>query len=232
MVKKRILAIFVLFFTLSGFSFVPAPEQSSVRDYPVLNSVLVRGVFAQAEKIQINFFYSSICPHCKEEKEFLKTLKEKYPEVEIKEYEVTSSPENQKILQDFYERYKVSEKDKGWVPVTFTPTKYFIGFNQQTATEIESCIKECMGGDAPPSKKIKIPILGEIDLLTLSLPVLTLILGALDGLNPCAMWVLLFLIALLMNTRSRKRMCLIGGTFILVSGIVYYLILGAWLKLF
>jgi hypothetical protein len=53
-----------------------------------------------------------------------------------------------------------------------------------------------------------------------------------DGFNPCAMWVLLFLIALLINTRSRKRMWLIGGTFLAVSGIVYFLILAAWLNLF
>jgi len=184
------------------------------------------------QKVEINFFYSAICPHCEKEKEFLKELKEKYPEIEIKEYEVIFNPKNKEILKDFYEKYQVPEKDKGWVPITFTPDKYFIGFNQQIAEDIESCIKECLLGERPVPQKIKIPIFGEIDISKMSLPALTVTLGALDGLNPCAMWILLFLIALLINTRSRKRMWLVGGTFITASGIVYYLILTAWLNLF
>lgn len=187
---------------------------------------------AKQNQAEINFFFSAICPHCAKEEEFLKELKNQYPEIEIKEYEVISSQENQKILNEFYEKYQVPQKERGWVPVTFTPTKYFIGFTEQIGAEIESCIKECLLGEKPTSQKIKIPILGEVDLSKMSLPVLTLTIGALDGLNPCAMWILLFLIALLINTRSRKRMWLIGGTFILASGIVYYLILTAWLNLF
>ena len=189
-------------------------------------------VLAQEREIEIYFFYSAICPHCKTEKEFLKDLKNKYPEIEIKEYEVISNTENQQILQDFYQRYEVPEREKGYVPVTFTPNRYFIGFNEQIGKQLESCIKECLIGEKPISQKIKIPIFGEVDISKMSLPVLTITLGAMDGLNPCAMWVLLFLISLLINTHSRKRMWLIGGTFILASGIVYYLILSAWLNLF
>jgi len=187
---------------------------------------------AQQNSFEINFFYSAICPHCAEEVEFLEELKGKYPEIEVKEYEVISNSENQKILNDFYESYKVPEGERGWVPVTFTPIEYFVGFNEQIGAEIESCIKECSIGERPTPQEIKIPIFGEIDISKMSLPALTITLGALDGLNPCAMWILLFLIALLINTRSRKRMWLIGGTFIVASGIVYYLILTAWLNLF
>ena len=187
---------------------------------------------AKQNQAEIHFFYSAVCSHCAEEEEFLKDLEKKYPEVEIKEYEIITNSENQKILRDFYQKYQVPEREWGYVPVTFTPTKYFIGFNQQIGEDIENCIKECIIGESPAPQKIKIPILGEIDVSKMSLPVLTVTLGALDGLNPCAMWVLLFLIALLINTRSRKRMWLIGGTFIAASGIVYYLILSAWLNLF
>jgi len=196
--------------------------------------LLVKADFGLAQKnsIEINFFYSAICPHCAKEKEFLKELKIKYPEIEIKEYEVISSLENQKLLEEFYERYKVPEREQGYVPVTFTPTKYFIGFNEQTGAEIEGCIKECLAGEKPAPQKIKIPFFGEIDLSKISLFTLTLIFGALDGFNPCAMWILLFLLTLLINTRSRKRMFLVGGTFILASGIIYFLILAGWLKLF
>jgi len=79
---------------------------------------------------------------------------------------------------------------------------------------------------------IDYPFIGKINLSKMSLPVLTVIVAALDGFNPCAMWVLLFLIALLINVKSRKKMWMIGGTFIAVSGIVYYLLLAAWLNLF
>ena len=187
---------------------------------------------SQSEAIEINFFYSAICPHCAEEREFLKDLGKKYPGIEIKEYEVYYNIENQKTLNEFYEKYQLPNNEKGWVPVTFTPTKYFVGFNEQISRNIESCLKECLGEDEIAPQKTKFFFFGEINISEMPLPVLTIVLGALDGLNPCAMWVLLFLIILLINTRSRKRMVLIGGTFILASGIVYFLILSAWLNLF
>lgn len=188
---------------------------------------------AQEEAVEINFFYSAICPHCADEKEFLEDLREKYPEIEIKEYEVINSSENQEVLKEFYEEYKVPDREKGLVPVTFTHTRYFIGFSEQIAKDIESCVEECFGGNSSlDPQKIKIPFLGEVDISKMSLPVLTIVIGALDGLNPCAMWILMFLIALLVNAQSRKKMWLIAGTFVIASGIVYYLILAAWLNLF
>lgn len=192
---------------------------------------------SQPEVIEINFFYSAICHNCENEKEFLKDLEERYPEIRVKSYGVLSkelipNQENIEILTNFYEKYSVLKREKGYVPATFISTKYFIGFNEQIGREIESCLRECLTGEKATSQIIKIPFFGEVDLSKMSLPALTITLGALDGLNPCAMWVLLFLIALLINTRSRKRMWLIGGTFILTSGFVYYLILTAWLNLF
>ena len=57
-------------------------------------------------------------------------------------------------------------------------------------------------------------------------------IGVIDGFNPCAMWVLLFLLSLLVHLRDRRRMALIAGTFVLVSGAVYYAFMAAWLNLF
>jgi len=109
---------------------------------------------AKQNSVEIYFFYSAICPHCKKEKEFLKDLKNKYPEIEVKEYEVISNPENKEILNQFYEKYQVPTGKQGWVPVTFTPTEYFIGFNEKIAKDIESCIKECLLGERPVPQKI------------------------------------------------------------------------------
>lgn len=200
----------------------------------VLLGFLVKADFilAQQQAVEINFFYSPICPHCAAEKEFLKTLGDKYPEIEINSYDAINDSEGQNALNELYEKYQVPPGERGWVPVTFTPTKYFIGFSEQIGKNIENCIEECLVEEKSTVQEFKIPILGNVDVSKMSLPVLTITIAALDGLNPCAMWVLLFLIVLLINTHSRKRMWLIGGTFLVVSGIVYYLILTAWLNLF
>ena len=57
-------------------------------------------------------------------------------------------------------------------------------------------------------------------------------MGLLDGFNPCAMWVLLFLLSLLVRLQDRRRMALVAGTFVLVSGAVYYAFMAAWLNVF
>jgi thiol-disulfide isomerase/thioredoxin len=80
-------------------------------------------------------------------------------------------------------------------------------------------------------KTIKVPLLGEIEIKNFSLPVITIILGALDGFNPCAMWALLFLISLLLGMKDKKRMWIFGSVFIVVSGMVYFLFMAAWLNL-
>jgi len=73
---------------------------------------------------------------------------------------------------------------------------------------------------------------GKTDLRDLSLPALSLVLGGLDGFNPCAMWVLITLLTLLINTRSWKKIIIIGGTFLIVSGVMYYIFIAAWLNVF
>ncbi len=74
--------------------------------------------------------------------------------------------------------------------------------------------------------------IGKTDLTLLSLPALSLLLGFLDGFNPCAMWVLITLLTLLINTHDKKKIWIIGGTFLFISGAVYYLFIAAWLNVF
>ena len=174
----------------------------------IISGLLLSNFAIAQEKTEINFFYSKICPHCTKEKEFLQDLQHKYPKIGINSYEITSSPENRQILQEFFNEYEVPENQRKWVPVTFTTNEYFIGFNQEIAKNIEKCLKACLNQEELVPLKIKIPILGNLDVDQMSLPALAVTLGALDGFNPCAMWVLLFLIALLINTHSKKRMLL------------------------
>lgn len=73
---------------------------------------------------------------------------------------------------------------------------------------------------------------GKIDVSELSLPVLTIILGAMDSINPCSFFILLFLLSILLYTRSRKRMILIGSIFIFFSGFIYFIIMVLLLQAF
>jgi len=79
---------------------------------------------------------------------------------------------------------------------------------------------------------LSVPVFGTIDAGTLSLPLFTLAIASLDAFNPCAFFVLLFLLSLMVHARSRPRMLLVGGTFVFFSGLVYFLFMAAWLNLF
>ncbi|MEK7503654.1 MAG: hypothetical protein AAB577_01585 [Patescibacteria group bacterium] len=206
---------------------------------PIFILCLVSGVFAfnvalaappASTLVQIDLFYSATCPFCAQEKIFLQGLQEKYPDIRINEYEITQSSENQAKFKDFYGQYNVPEQEQGYVPATFMPTKYFVGFNEQIGQDIENYLIAYLAGGETPSPKFKIPLLGEIDAKNISLPLLTVVLGTLDGFNPCAMWVLVVLISLLLATKSRKKIALVGGIFIFVEGLLYFLFMAAWLN--
>lgn len=211
MIKKTLFSLFVIFFSFGLFSLV------------------------SAEEVSIDFYYGDTCAHCHEEILFLNELQAEYPDLVINRYEVFNNYENVKKLKEILE-------GKGYggsisVPTTILDDQVIVGYQSEETTglEIKNWVDSQLNGeiiDNSDEKMIDIPFVGRTAISSLSLPVLTIIIAALDGFNPCAMWVLLLLIALLINTRSRKRMWLIGGTFIAVSGIIYFMILSAWLNLF
>jgi len=92
----------------------------------------------------------------------------------------------------------------------------------------DEALGQGMRGDEVP----EIPLLGRLDPAAVSLPVYTLVIAGLDAFNPCAFFVLLFLLSLLVHARSRVRMLFIGGVFVLFSGLIYFLFMAAWLNLF
>jgi len=75
------------------------------------------------------------------------------------------------------------------------------------------------------------PIIGEFNAKTVSLPILAMVVGAVDGFNPCAMWILIFLITILFNVPDKKKRWILGLAFILTSGILYLFFMVAWLNL-
>lgn len=85
---------------------------------------------------------------------------------------------------------------------------------------------------AVPGTTVNLPFVGPVDARSVSLPLLTLVLGGLDAVNPCALSVLLFLMASLASARNRRRLVLVGGTFVIAIGAVYFVLMAAWLNLF
>jgi len=195
------------------------------------------------EKVNVYFFYGEGCPHCAKEKPFLKELEEDYPEIEVKYYEVWGNKENLDLMTDFAEKL---DADVRGVPFTVIGEQYFIGWMDEgyTGRQIEDAVKSALGGtdsgledtqrdlgektDTPEG--IDLPVFGKIETKNLSLPVITIIMGSLDGFNPCAMWTLIFLISVLLGLKDRKRMWLLGTIFIATSALVYFLFMAAWLN--
>ena len=103
--------------------------------------------------------------------------------------------------------------------------------NDQSVVEREKNMEGDCEQIEVDKKRVKIPWLGEIDALNFSLPFLTVLMGVLDGFNPCAMWTLLFLIGLLLGVKDRKRRWILGMAFIVSSAFVYFLFMSAWLNL-
>lgn len=206
---------------------------------------------AASDPVNIYFFWGDGCPHCAKEKTFLKFLENKYPQIELHSYEVWKNSDNRQLLVELGKKLNVNISG---VPFTVVGEHYFTGWydDQSTGKSIEDAVKcavesgcydvagEVLADDRQKDKKqnasavppkIDIPVIGEVETKNLSLPVLTVIFGALDGFNPCAMWVLLFLISLLLGMADKKRMWILGSTFIIASASVYFLFMAAWLNL-
>jgi hypothetical protein len=85
---------------------------------------------------------------------------------------------------------------------------------------------------AAPTRSVELGWFGTLSVERFGLPLFTLAMGLLDGFNPCAMWVLLFMLSMLVHLHDRKRMAAVAGAFVLVSALVYYAFMAAWLNVF
>ncbi len=194
------------------------------------------------EKIEYALFHLETCPHCRDEIKFInKEVMPKYGEfIDLKMYEVSTS-ENQQIFQQYGYFYNFPQV--GSVPVAFIDGEVVAGYgtDKTTGKQIISIIEQKLADknllETEPSPTcdvnqvcLEVPVLGTIDAKTFSLPILTVVMGLLDGFNPCAMWVLLFLISLLLGMEDKRRMWLLGTIFIVASGAVYFVFMAAWLQ--
>jgi len=185
------------------------------------------------DTVDVYFFWANGCPHCAKESIFLDSLETKYgDDIDVHRFEVSESKENAELLASFGEQF---DTEIVGVPFTVIVDEYFVGFynDETTGAKIETKIASIIDNKpkSEDAEKVSLPIFGDINPQSFSLPLMTIILGFLDGFNPCAMWALLFLISLLLGMEDRKRMWFLGFTFIISSGAVYYLFMVAWLNL-
>jgi glutaredoxin len=181
----------------------------------------------------IEVFVRAGCPHCEAAKVFLDHLRREQPEIRIKFYDIGEDPVAR-------QRLAALAHDRGLpvigVPTFLIGTDLIIGFrsNETTGPDIRVLLARNVPATTsrPIVESIETSWFGRLHVKDFSLPLFTIIIGLLDGFNPCAMWVLLFLLSLLVNLHDRFKMALIAGTFVLISGLVYFAFLTAWLNIF
>ncbi|MFA6322838.1 MAG: hypothetical protein WCX71_05225 [Candidatus Buchananbacteria bacterium] len=210
---------------------------------------------AESKPVTLTVFYGDGCPHCHAEFLYLDQLQKDFSDLQIRKMEVWYDTENASLMGEVGQ--KINAKNFG-VPLTLVGTEAVIGYynDEVTGQRIKDMVLACQKNgcddfvgniidkknqaelekqkpkEPADSSLIYVPLVGTIDAAGLSLPVLTIVVGLLDGFNPCAMWILLFLISLLVGSQDRKRIWILGLTFILTGAISYYLIMAAWLNIF
>ena len=173
------------------------------------------------EKVNIYLFYSKICPHCQKEEKYFETLKEKYKyKINIYTYEVTENKTNNEIMKSLKKELK--ENSQG-VPFTIIGSKTFLGYDESLNERIENTIESYLDENTKTDNTYTIPILGKIEAKNASIILIAIILGFIDGFNPCAMWILLLLINMCISIKDKKKMLIVCLTFIITSGIIYFL---------
>jgi len=197
-----------------------------------------QGTSSTGEGYEVHFFSVTGCPHCADQRAFNERLANTYPLIQILEHDA-ATPQGRALLDQMLEEREIVY-EPGF-PITIFGNQVFGDWQSEETSgrPIEEALQLCLAGNCPPptgkepeEDGIVLPIIGKLVLSEYSLPVLAVILGIVDGFNPCALWVLLYLISLVMTLRDRRRIWLIVGSFVLASGVLYFLFMTAWLNVF
>ena len=219
--KKIKLFIIFLFIFLVPFSVSALSPKYEDKIFDIV------GEEKEEEKINIYFFFGDGCPHCAKEERFFNDLKKEYGEsYNLYMYETWYDDSNVELMKQAKERMNVTVDLR--VPFTVIGDEAYIGYNDSVGVKIETTVKEYLEiiseDEAIAERyKVHIPLIGDIDKRDVSIGVVAVILGFIDGFNPCAMWVLLFLINMLIGMNDKKKMLIIGTTFLFTSAVMYFL---------
>lgn len=178
------------------------------------------------------------CPRCTRAKDWLRGLSRRHPALAVSHRDLGHDTDARLLLANLVRHHKVAAAS---VPIFSFGGRLEVGFDraETTGRRLEAMLEAwtcpCPGpidGSAdtapPPSEhSIDLPWLGPVDPKALGMPLFTLAVGLVDGFNPCAMWVLLLLLAVLVNLQDRLRMLAVACTFIVVSGVAYLAFMAA-----
>ncbi len=203
---------------------------------------------APQEQVILYIFWGDGCPHCRAERAFLAELVVDYPQIVVRDYEVYYNEVNRLYLSQMLAEHGL---EPSGVPTTFIHDRYWIGFSENVARQIEETVVTCLEMactdpgvgvvpmDAQPEPEIAaadtntalspventitLPLIGVINLDNLSLGVSTALISFVDGFNPCSLWVLSLLLGLVIHSGSRRKIVIVGLTFLTVTSAVYIL---------
>jgi glutaredoxin len=226
----------------------------------LLAAILVAGSLAAAqgpsaspEPERIEAFVREGCPHCAKAEEFLAQLNKERPSLTIV---VRDVQEEDAALDRLKELAQQTGTATVRVPAIYVRGQLIVGYSPEAGTdrlirraldgrragaqataagtcEVEESLACPKGPEAAADEGFSVSLFGRtITLADVGLPAFTVAMGLLDGFNPCSMWVLLLMISLLAPMNDRRRMLAVGGTFVLIQGIAYFLFMAAWLNLF
>ncbi|MBN2518117.1 MAG: hypothetical protein JXB14_04685 [Candidatus Altiarchaeota archaeon] len=191
------------------------------------------------EKVVLMQFWRPGCPHCAQEQdELFPYLMGKYPDLVIRAYDVYNNLSARELYFNLSERLNFNPSS---VPATVVGDEYYIGYGalETTGRTIEDMVIKAYASLQRDNETnqtdetveddsfvVDTPF-GRVDLREMGVPLSTVVIGLIDGFNPCAFFVLTMLLSLLVYAKSRKRMLIIGLTFVFISGFVYFLFMTA-----
>ncbi|MFO7766785.1 MAG: hypothetical protein R6V33_10175 [Pelovirga sp.] len=198
--------------TAESFSWIDAA------DSPTLTS---RSAGAQ----QILYFWGIGCPFCERLKPQLEQLAEKFPQVELRDHEVYYDRANQQLFLETTSKYGI---DSHSVPLTLIGERHWIGYREHFPDEMRAEIEKLLGStdgtnttSATALDTISVPLFGNINIGTMPLLLTTVLIAFVDGFNPCSLWLLTILLGILLHTRSRRKIIIVGLAFLLTTATGY-----------
>lgn len=190
-----------------------------------------------AAPVTLYVFKSATCPHCNAQREFTDALAQDNQNVEARYYEIMATNEHHDLLRTMSEAHNIKP---GSVPMVFLGGRVWVGDTPQIRAEIEQRLDTCLEAGCPDSRQlsfaqqapsdqpleavdaaIDIPFLGTVDLSYQPLLLSTAIIAFVDGFNPCSLWLLTILIALVLHSGSRKRVVIVGSVFLFTTALIY-----------
>ena len=200
-----------------------------------LGALVFPSLAVASETPTLHFFWMEGCPFCEQQKIFLQELKEEYPTLQVRDYSIPDSI-NEQILQEMIDLHPEAKRYLGIVPITFLGDNFFIGFNSEIGQQIRSQVAFYHGETTvisePENRTVNVPLIGVINIENWSLGALAVIIGAVDGFNVCSLGALILILSLVLTFKSRKLTLILGGSFILITVLVYGVLMFAWHQLF